>query len=251
MMRLNKYIASSGEYSRRKADELIEAGRVTVNGAKPVLGQKIDPENDHVKVDGTLVTPAEQHFYLLLNKPPGFLSTRHDPEGRATVLDLVKPYDKFNLYPVGRLDYTTEGLVIMTNDGEFAARVGHPSTGPSKTYNVRVRGVPDVKSLDALRKGVRIENYVTAPAIVKLIRSRNNSWVEITLKEGKNRQIRKMFDAIGHPVVKLRRVRIGFLSSDSLKPGEYRLLRENEVARLMEKHKKPDTSAKPQRKRKK
>jgi len=232
-MRLNKFIAQAGIASRRKADELIQSGSVTVNGAPAEVGQQIDPENDHVKVDDKLISGEEEKVYLLLNKPPGVLSTSQDDKGRTTVLDLVKPYNTLRIYPVGRLDYSTEGLIILTNDGDFAAKVGHPSSGPSKTYEVRVRGVPDEKDLELLRTGMRIDNYTTRPALVKLLKSRKNAWVEITIKEGRNRQIRKMFEAIRHPVVKLRRVRIGFLSSSAMDKGEYRLLRESEIAKLM------------------
>ena len=229
-MRLNKFIAEAGVASRRGADRLIEEGKVTVNGEKAVVGMTVNPVKDHVKVGGKMLRVDTDKVHLLLYKPAGYLSTSNDPEGRPVVADLVPEYAGKRLYTIGRLDYTTEGLIILTNDGEFAAKVGHPSTGPEKTYHVRVRNVPDESALERLRAG--IERVKTQPAKISILRSSKNTWLEVTLKEGRNRQIRQMFEKIGNPVVKLRRVRIGNITSQGLKPGQYRLLTPSEIARL-------------------
>lgn len=231
-MRLNKYIAQAGVASRRKADELIQMGMVTVNGKTADLGMTVDPASDHVKVRGKLIHKVEEKVHILLNKPAGYICSLSDPDDRPLVTDLLKEYKSYRIFPVGRLDYNTEGLIILTNDGEFAAKVGHPSTGPSKTYSVRVRGVPNERILDILRNGVHVDGYKTRPAKVSLVKSAKNAWLEITIKEGKNKQIRKMFDAVDHSVVRLKRIRIGSLTDRGLKPGEYRLLTTLEIDRL-------------------
>ena len=232
-MRLNKYIAQAGIASRRKADELIQLGMVTVNGKKAELGMTVNPAEDHVKVRGKLIHKVEEKIYVLLNKPAGYICSVSDPDDRPLVTDLLKEYKGYRLYPVGRLDYNTEGLIILTNDGEFASKVGHPSTGPAKTYSVRVRGVPNERILEILRNGVHIDGYKTRPAKVTLVKSAKNAWLEITIKEGKNKQIRKMFEAVDHAVVRLKRIRIGSLNNRGLNIGEYRLLTPQEIDRLM------------------
>ncbi len=236
-VRLNRYIAGAGVASRRGADGLIEAGRVTVNGRPASVGMSIDPHRDHVKVNGKLLRPPGERVHLLLNKPAGYLCSLSDPSKRPLVTDLIGEFRHRRLYPVGRLDFNSEGLLLLTDDGDFAARVGHPSTGPEKTYHVRVRGVPDERTIERLRSGITIGGRRTRPAEARLLRCKKNSWLEVTLKEGRNRQLRRMFQALGHPVVRLRRVKIGPLSAGTLKPGSYRLLRPDEVVRLMS----PDT----------
>jgi 23S rRNA pseudouridine2605 synthase len=235
-VRLNKFIAAAGIASRRGADELISAGRVTVNGQAAALGTSVDPKRDHVKLDGKLIAAPVQtteHVYILLNKPTGYICSLSDPSGRPLVTDLIREHRGRRLYPVGRLDFNSEGLIILTDDGDFAARVSHPSTGPLKTYHVRVRGVPTEKQIERLTGGVTIEGRKARAERAKVLRSRANAWLEVTLKEGRNRQLRKMLDALGHPVVKLRRVAIGPLASAGMRPGDYRNLTEKEIRILL------------------
>lgn len=231
--RLQKIIAQAGIASRRAAEELITEGQVTVNGKVVTeLGTKADPEKDHIKVRGKLVNPQlgkRANVYILLNKPKGVLSSAADPEGRTLVTDLVKGYGR--LHPVGRLDYNSEGLIILTNDGAFSNLVASSKTVP-KVYEVKVKGLPNENAINKLRRGIRLEDgFKTAPAKIKELKSTpNNGWYEVTLYEGHNQQIRKMFDAVGHSVVKLRRTAIGSLLDDRLKPGVYRALNEKEIA---------------------
>lgn len=232
-MRLNKFIAQAGVASRRKADELIQLGMVTVNGKKAELGVTVNPDTDHIKVRGKLIHRVEEKVHLLLNKPAGYICSLSDPDDRPLVTDLLREYKGYRIFPVGRLDYNTEGLIILTNDGEFASKVGHPSTGPSKTYSVRVRGVPNERVLEVLRTGVHIDGHKTRPAKVTMTKSAKNAWLEVTIKEGKNKQIRKMFEAVDHPVVRLRRIRIGYISNRGLNTGDYRLLTPLEIDRLL------------------
>jgi len=234
-IRLNRFIASAGVASRRHADALIAAGRVSVNGGSASVGMSVDPRHDSVKVDGRLISaPGKaEHRYILLYKPAGYICSLSDPSGRPLVTDLVKQGGR-RLFPVGRLDFNSEGLLILTDDGDFAARVGHPSTGPIKTYHVRVRGVPDRKKIEQLRSGLIIEGRRVRVERAKMLRSRANSWVEISLKEGRNRQIRKMLQALGHPVVKLRRISIGPIKAGGLKPGQFRELTPEEVRILLD-----------------
>ena len=233
--RLQKLIAQAGVASRRAAEELIRSGDVTVNGSIVTeLGTKADPEKDHIKVRGKLISAKLKHrenVYLLLNKPKGYLSSAADPEGRKLVTDLVKGYGK--LHPVGRLDFNTEGLIILTNDGEFTNFVASSKTVP-KVYQVKVKGLPTSVALNKLRRGIRLEDgFKTAPAQIKELRPTDkNGWFEVTLYEGHNQQIRKMFDAIGNSVVKLKRTNIGHLSDSGLKVGGYRKLTSDEVAKF-------------------
>ncbi|MEZ5307821.1 MAG: pseudouridine synthase [Pyrinomonadaceae bacterium] len=234
--RLQKIIANAGITSRRKAEELIADGRVTVNGkVVSTLGAKADPEQDHIKVNGKLInTKIEKRtsVYLLLNKPKGVLSAVSDDEGRKTVVDFAKGFGR--IYPVGRLDYNSEGLIILTNDGKFANRVSSSRKVP-KTYHVRVKGVPNENAINKLRRGIRLEDgFKTAPAEIKQLRStEKNAWYELTIFEGHNRQIRKMFDAVGFSIVKLRRVKIGPVTDTILKPGELRDLTQREIELLL------------------
>jgi len=233
--RLQKLIAQAGIASRRSAEELIRAGEVSVNGkVVKELGTKADPETDHIKVRGKLINQLLAHrgnVYVLLNKPKGYLSSMSDPEGRKLVTDLVKGHGR--LHPVGRLDYNTEGLIILTNDGEFTQTVAGSKTIP-KVYEVKVKGIPPAAAIRKLERGVRLEDgYKTAPATIKTLKpTAKNGWYEVTLFEGRNQQIRKMFDSIGHSVVKLRRVRIGSVTDEGLAVGRHRKLTNAEVGSL-------------------
>jgi 23S rRNA pseudouridine2605 synthase len=230
--RLQKIIAAAGLASRRKAEELIQQGRVSVNGKTVTeLGTRADPEIDHIKVDGKLVRVQRRRFYILLNKPKQVVSTVSDPQGRVKVTDLVKLRER--IYPVGRLDYETEGLILLTNDGEFARIAGRAGEALAKHYEVKVRSSPDADTLNRLRAGIRLKSGTKlAKCEITSVKQGNNSWFEVILTQGKNRQIREMFAAVGHPVMKLRRTRIGFLTDKGLAPGAYRFLSEAEVARV-------------------
>ena len=234
--RLQKIIAAAGIASRRKAEELITGGLVTVNGQTVTeLGTKADPERDHIRVNGKLLRGPERHVYLLMNKPRGYVTTVSDPEHRPTVMQLLRGVGA-RVYPVGRLDYASEGLLLLTNDGELAHALMKAASHVPKTYVVKVAGVPSTEGLDKLRKGVSIESEKgrrirTAPAKIRTIREATNPWYEVTLTEGRNRQIRRMFEEIGHHVEKIRRVRYGPLELD-VSPGVFRRLTPQEVARL-------------------
>jgi 23S rRNA pseudouridine2605 synthase len=237
--RLQKILSQAGVASRRLSEELIVQGRVQVNGATVTeLGTKADPETDEIKVDGRRIQPQKRRRYILLHKPRGYITSRSDPEGRPTVLDLLRGVREY-IYPVGRLDYDSEGLLLLTNDGELAARLTHPRHEVDKVYEARVRGVPDAHALERLAKGVTIDDRRTAPAKVHLIdapdaRRTNNeqSRIELAIHEGRQRQVRRMFDAVGHPVVRLTRVRIGPIEDPDMPPGHWRDLTPQEVARL-------------------
>lgn len=234
--RLQKIIAAAGVASRRKAEELITSGRVQVNGTVVTeLGSKADPEVDHVRVNGKLLQGEQRHTYLLLNKPKGFVTTVSDPEQRPTVMDLVKGV-RGRVYPVGRLDYASEGLLLMTNDGELANRLMKAASHVAKTYLVKVSGTPKEDAIAKLRAGVSIatddgKRVRTSPAAVKIVKEAANPWYEITLIEGRNRQIRRMFEAVGHHVEKIKRVKYGPLTLD-VPPGEFRSLTLKEIERL-------------------
>lgn len=233
--RLQKLIAQAGITSRRKAEKLITDGKVTVNGKKVTkLGSKADIAKDHIKVNGKLINPKlEQRklAYLLVNKPKGYLSSVSDPEGRKVVVDLVRGYGK--VFPVGRLDFNTEGLIILTNDGKFANKVASTRTIP-KVYAVKVKGIPNENAINKLRRGIRLDDgFKTAPATIERKRSTGkNDWFEVTLYEGHNQQIRKMFDAIGFSVTKLIRTNIGHIDDKFLQVGEYRELLPEELERF-------------------
>lgn len=234
--RLQKIIAAAGVASRRKAEELITSGRVQVNGQTVItLGTKADPEIDHIRVNGKLLQGAQRHLYFLLNKPNGYVTTTSDPENRPTVMQLIRGV-KGRVYPVGRLDYASEGLLLLTNDGALAHQLMKASSHVPKTYLVKVAGIPQEDAIAKLRKGVSIETddgrrVRTSPAAVKIIKQAANPWYEITLIEGRNRQIRRMFEAVGHHVEKIKRVRYGPLTLD-VPPGEFRPLTLQEVSRL-------------------
>jgi 23S rRNA pseudouridine2605 synthase len=234
--RLQKIIAAAGIASRRKAEELISGGQVSVNGQIVTeLGTKADAERDHIRVNGRLLRGPERHVYLLMNKPKGYVTTVSDPEGRPTVIDLLRGSGA-RVYPVGRLDYASEGLLLLTNDGELANRLMKVASHVPKTYLVKIAGTPSAEELAGLRQGLFIPSKTgkrvkTAPAKIRVIREANNPWYEITLIEGRNRQIRRMFEEIGHHVEKIKRVRYGPLQLD-VHPGEFRRLTSQEVARL-------------------
>lgn len=232
MERLQKLIAQAGIASRRAAEQLIIDGEVSVNGEiVNELGTKADPEKDHIKVRGKLINSKLQNreqVYILLNKPKGYLSSAADPEGRKLVVDLVKGFGR--LHPVGRLDYNTEGLIILTNDGDFTNFVASSRT-IAKVYDVKVKGLPTTVAVNKLRRGVVLEDgFKTSPADIKdLKHTEKNGWYEVTLHEGHNQQIRKMFDAIGHSVVKLKRIAIGAVVDKYLPVGASRPLTDKEL----------------------
>jgi 23S rRNA pseudouridine2605 synthase len=234
--RLQKIIAAAGIASRRKAEQLIASGHVQVNGTVVTeLGSKADPETDHIRVNGKLLHGEQRHIYLLLNKPKGYVTTVSDPEKRPTVMDLIRGV-KGRVYPVGRLDYGSEGLLIMTNDGDLAHKLMKAASHVSKTYVVKVAGAPNEEAIAKLRAGVSIatddgKRVKTGPAGVRIIKEAANPWYEVTLTEGRNRQIRRMFEAVGHHVEKIKRVRYGPLALD-VPPGEFRPLTAHEVDRL-------------------
>jgi 23S rRNA pseudouridine2605 synthase len=238
--RLQKLIAAAGIASRRHAEELITAGRVSINGkVVKELGSKADPESDHIKVNGRLINSllkTTEKVYVLLNKPKGYLSSLSDPDRRPLVTDLL-PSALGRLHPVGRLDFNTEGLLLLTNDGDFTNHVTSARNQISKIYQVKVKGVPRDYAVERLRRGIQLDDGSrTAPAdIKKLEETATNSWFEVMLHEGRNQQIRKMFDAIGHSVLKLSRTRIGSVTDSRLKPGEWRYLTNKEIKSLMRK----------------
>lgn len=237
--RLQKIIAAAGITSRRKAENLITTGQVSVNGSIVTeLGAKADPEHDHIKVAGKLLARPQGRFsYILLNKPRGYVTTLSDPQKRKTVLDLLHGIHE-RLYPVGRLDFNSEGLLLLTNDGDLANKLTQASSLVPKTYVVKVSGKPNEAAIEKLRRGISIAGgkigstrVRTAPAQIRLIKEGENPWYEVTLIEGRNRQIRKMFEEIGHHVEKIRRVRYGPLELD-IEPGKFRSLQPGEIARL-------------------
>ena len=246
--RLQKLIAAAGIASRRHAEQLITAGEVTVNGKVVTeLGTKADPQADHIKVRGKLINTQlerREKVYVLLNKPKGYLSSVSDPDGRPTVLELL-PVSLGRIYPVGRLDFNTEGLLLLTNDGDFTNFITAARNKVDKVYEGKVKGIPNEQAIERLRRGVTLEDGTrTAPAkIRKLGETETNTWFEILLHEGKNQQIRRMFDLIGHSVIKLRRSRIGSLRDDELKPKSWRRLTAEEVKALMQRR--PRTKSKP------
>ncbi|MEG6585686.1 pseudouridine synthase [Dendrosporobacter sp. 1207_IL3150] len=232
--RLQKIISQAGVASRREAENLIEAGRVTVNGKVITeLGTKVQPGKDRVAVDGKLLK-SEENVYIIMNKPKGVVTTMKDPDGRQTVIDYLRDIPQ-RVYPVGRLDYNTEGLLLLTNDGELTHALIHPSQKVYKTYVVKVKGVPPEEKLDKLRVGIRLEDGMTAPAKIHLTeidQEKNSATLEFIIHEGKNRQIRRMCEAIGYPVRLLKRIKFATLSLQGLKRGQYRHLTAAELDEL-------------------
>lgn len=235
MIRLQKILSAAGVASRRASEQLILEGRVTVNGETVrELGTKADPAKDAIKVDGRRIKTEIANRYIVLYKPKGYVTTRKDPEGRRTVMDLIGEGDY--IYPVGRLDYDSEGLLLMMTDGELAARLMHPRHEVEKVYEVIVKGVPDPKAIDKLKKGVYIEGGRTSPAHVHVGTTvkghKPTTKLTISIHEGRNRQIRNMCSAVGLPVWELRRIRMGPIGLGRLKPGQWRDLTADEVRRL-------------------
>jgi pseudouridine synthase len=235
--RLQKILSTAGVASRRLSEELIVQGRVSVNGKTvTTLGTKADPSVDEIKVDGRRIKVEQRRRYILLNKPRGYITTRSDPQGRPTVMDLMKGVREY-VYPVGRLDYDTEGLLILTNDGDLAARLTHPRHEVDKVYEARVKGVPDEHTLERLAKGVTIEGRRTSPAKVRASEpfvkgAGEQTVIEITIHEGRQRQVRQMFDSVGHPVVRLKRVKIGPIEDPQIPLGHWRELTPKEISLL-------------------
>ena len=238
--RLQKLLSQRGIASRRQSERLILAGRVTVNGKVAEIGQQADVKSDRVCVDGVEIGQPPRCIYLLLHKPKGFVSTCKDPQGRKTVLDLLETslQNGAGIHPVGRLDADSTGALLLTNDGELTYKLTHPRHQMPKTYRVRVKGTPTEATLRKWRSGIRLDNRKTLPAGITLIRSSfaehpdQQSVVRVTLTEGRNRQIRRVAEALGHPVTALHRIKIGSLALGSLPRGRYRLLKDEEVARL-------------------
>jgi 23S rRNA pseudouridine2605 synthase len=231
LQRLQKILAHAGVDSRRKCEDLILAGRVHVNGqVVRELGTKADPLRDVVTLDYQPVQ-AEQHVYILMNKPKGYVTTVKDDEGRPTVMALLHGVEA-RVYPVGRLDFNTEGLLLLTNDGELAQRMGSPEFHIPKIYLVKVHRIPPRETLDELREGFRLDGRRLNPCQIEMVEKTDNPWLRVTLIEGKNRQIRRMFEAVGHPVHKLRRIQFGPLADPALKPGAWRFLNQRELMAL-------------------
>ncbi|MDA8168621.1 MAG: pseudouridine synthase [Nitrospiraceae bacterium] len=230
--RLQKILSDMGVASRRRAEEMIAEGRVTVNGQTAALGMKADPEKDFIKVDGKPLLKREPRVYFAFHKPREVISTLEDPQGRATVRDFLGRI-KYRVYPVGRLDYHSEGLLLITNDGEFANAVLHPSKKISKTYEVKVKGVVEPEALEKLRRGIKLEDGMTQPAKVRQLRKTEaNSWLEITIHEGRKRQVRRMMERVGHMVQKLKRTSIDGIRLGELKQGQMRPLTAAEIEQI-------------------
>jgi pseudouridine synthase len=233
--RLQKILSHAGIASRRAAEKLISEGRVSVNGATVrEMGVKADPAVDDIRVDGRRVKGAQRLRYILLYKPTGYVTTRSDPQRRRTVIDLLHGVREY-VYPVGRLDYDTEGLLLLTNDGEVAAMLTHPRHEVARTYEARVAGVPDAHAIEELRRGIPLDGRRTLPADVMVLNKRltdREGVLRVTIREGRNRQVRRMLEAVGHPVRALRRTAFGPIADRRLKPGEWRELRPEEVRAL-------------------
>ncbi len=232
LIRIQKFIAQAGIASRRKAEELILEGRVIVNGKLATIGMKLDPERDHVRVDGRMIKRVEKKVYIIFNKPRRVITSLTDPWGRDTVMSYLIGV-KEKVYPVGRLDYDSEGLLLLTNDGELAHSILHPSRHIPKTYIVKVHGIISDNDIKRLEQGVMLNDGITAPAKVKRLReTENNTWLEITIYEGRKRQLRRMLEKLGHPVMRLRRIAIDGIKLGNLKSGQWRYLTHDELRRL-------------------
>lgn len=231
--RLQKVMAQAGVASRRHCEEMITSGLVKVNGkVVKELGTKVDPIKDKIYVEGKIIAPSQKKHYVLLYKPRGYVTTMIDEKGRKIVTDLIKGIGS-RIYPVGRLDYDSEGLLLLTNDGDLTFALTHPRRQIPKTYQVRVAGIPEESKLEQMSKGLELDDGPTAPAQVSLVGEREgNALLEITIYEGRNRQVRRMCENIGYPVLRLKRIRFGNLSLDGLKPGQYRHLSGKELSQL-------------------
>lgn len=232
-IRINKYLADSGICSRRRAEEIILQGKVFLNGkCVTELGTKVDTQKDVIKVEGKVIRPVSKKIYIMLNKPCGVITSSKDQFGRKTVLDFVKDIDE-RLYAVGRLDYDTSGLIILTNDGEVSQKITHPRNIVEKEYIARVMGIPARDEIEAFEKGLQIEDYITSTAKLRILKTfEKECELKVTIHEGKNRQVRKMCDKIGHPVILLKRVAIGKIRLANLKEGSFRHLTDTEVKYL-------------------
>jgi 23S rRNA pseudouridine2605 synthase len=233
--RLQKIIAEAGITSRRKAEDLIQEGRVSVDGRTITkLGTLADLEKNKIRVNGKLITGDKEKIYILLNKPQNYITSLDDPQDRPKVIDLLKKVH-VRVFPVGRLDFDAEGLLLLTNDGAFAQRLLHPSFSIPRTYLVKVKGVPDTMTIKNLRVGIHLSDGITSPAKVVLLfgKTKNNSWVRVTVTEGRNKLIKRMFSAVGHPVLKLKRITFGPFSLGNLKPGDYVVLPSGEINKLL------------------
>ncbi len=233
-MRLQKFLAQAGVASRRASEQLISQGRVEVNGRTAELGSSVDPSKDRVRVDGRPVALGSNRVLIAFNKPSGCVTTASDPQGRKTVMDFLPDFGT-RIFPVGRLDYDAEGLLLLTNDGELANRLLHPRYGITKVYDVKMKGLPDQKAIEELRSGVRIEEGVTAPAEVEVLRwLPGSAWLRITLHQGWNRQLKRMGLAVGHPVLKIRRIAYGPVALGTLPTGKHRPLGRGEIRKIYE-----------------
>jgi len=234
--RLQKILAKAGIASRRRAEELIKEGKVRVDGKVVTeMGTKVDPDAQDIECDGIHVAAREKKIYILLHKPPGFLSTVHDPQGRPIVTDLL-PQVKERVYPVGRLDLDTEGALLLSNDGELAQKILHPSHEVNKTYVAKVKGKPNTKKLAALSRGITLEGRKTWPADIEVLQTEPQATtIKIIIHEGRKRQVRKMFDAVGHPVLQLKRTAYGQLELGDLRPGKYRFLSPEDIKMIFRK----------------
>lgn len=246
--RLQKIISAAGITSRRASETLIQNGQVSVNGVVVTeLGSKADPSKDTITVDGKVLKISVQRLYILLNKPPGYITALKDGQGRPLVTDLLKDVPD-RVYPVGRLDYNTEGLLLLTNDGEWANRLMHPRHEIEKEYHVRVRGKVIDQQLKRMAEGVELEDGMTAPAVVNLVKSgEQNDWISVAIHEGRNRQVRRMCEAVSLSVVRLKRIRYGTLALGTLRAGQFRYLTESEVRELSGEPAKSFSAANPER----
>jgi 23S rRNA pseudouridine2605 synthase len=232
LQRVQKILSEAGVASRRKAEEMIREGRVTISGRPAQIGDKADPDWEHIKVDGKRIAVFPVEVNILLNKPKGTVTTVDDPEGRTTVMDLIQGV-KTRLFPVGRLDYDAEGVLLMTNDGQMAHRLTHPSFQVPRVYQVKVRGKPSPAEIQRLSGGIFLEDGRTAPCKIRTLKeTRENMWLEMVLFEGRNRQVKRMWEKCGFPVLKLKRIMFAGLTLGRLKPGEYRYLRPPEIKKV-------------------
>jgi len=232
--RIQKIIANAGITSRRKAETLITEGRVGVDGRTVTkLGSVADPQINKITVDGKPIIGENKKTYILLNKPRGYITSLHDPQNRPTVIDLIKNIN-IRVFPVGRLDYDAEGIILLTNDGSFAHKLLHPRFGVARTYLVKVKGLPDAGAIKPLRTGIYLTDGTTSPAQVSFVdRTKKNSWLKVTVTEGRNRLIKRMFTAVGHPVLKLIRIKLGPFPLGSLKPGEYIMVSPEDIKKYI------------------
>jgi len=233
LVRLHKLLSEAGVASRRGGEDLIRAGKVSVNGQViRELGFKADPAHDRIKVEGRILPPPSPKVYYLLYKPPGVITSIHDPQGRPTIKDLI-PRIKVKVFPVGRLDYDAEGCLVLTNDGDLAERLSHPRYGIPRTYLVKVKGILTAQEMRRIEKGVKLADGMSPTMKITPMRKlQKNSWLKVTLREGRNRVVKRTFEAINHPVLQLKRIGFASLTLEGLRPGDYRPLSSEEIERL-------------------